>query len=76
MAGNLGPGGEVVLERTKARPKPGALAICDRTEKTNWVEKDVSAVELGEALMVILEGKKARPRENSTESLVSFTTLD
>lgn len=77
MEGNLGPGGEVELERTKARPKPGLVSICGRMEKTNWVEKDVSAVEFGRApLMAILEGKKARPYDHCTESLVSLTTLD
>lgn len=34
------PGGEVELERTKARPKPGLVLISGRIEKTNEVEND------------------------------------
>lgn len=34
------PGGEVVLQRTKARPKPGLVAICGKMEKTKEVENE------------------------------------
>ena len=34
------PGGSVVLQRTKARPKPGLVGICGKTEKTKEVENE------------------------------------
>ena len=34
------PGGLVVLQRTKARPKPGLVEICGKMEKTKEVEKE------------------------------------
>lgn len=38
--------GSVELERTKAMPKPGLDEISGKTEKMNWVEKEVRS-ELG-----------------------------
>lgn len=37
-------GGEVELERTKQRPKPGLVDMSGRMEKTKEVEKDESRV--------------------------------
>lgn len=34
------PGGEVELERTKAKPKPGLVATSSKIENTNEVEKE------------------------------------
>lgn len=45
------PGGEVELERTKQRPKPGLVEICGRTEKTKAVEKEERVEELEVGIM-------------------------
>lgn len=37
----MAPGGSVVLQRTKARPKPGLVVISGKTEKTKEVENEV-----------------------------------
>lgn len=42
----IAPGGEVELERTKQRPKPGLVEISGKTEKTNDVEKEEREDEL------------------------------
>ena len=46
------PGGEVELERTKARPKPGLSLISGRIEKTKEVENEATAVEFEVGFMV------------------------
>lgn len=44
-------GGEVVLHRTKARPKPGLLGTSGKMEKMKEVEKEVMFEELEEGFM-------------------------
>ena len=45
------PGGEVELERTKQRPKPGLLESSGKTEKTKDVEKEERVEELEVGIM-------------------------
>lgn len=49
-------GGEVELERTKQRPKPGLEAMSGRIEKTKEVEKEVREEELEVGLMASFVG--------------------
>lgn len=52
----------MVLQRTKARPKPGLVGLSGRTEKMKEVEKEVMFVEEDEGLsMGSFVGWKARP---------------
>lgn len=52
----------MVLQRTKARPKPGLVGLSGKMEKMKEVEKEVMFVEEGEGLsMGSLVGWKARP---------------
>ena len=48
----MAPGGSVVLERTKARPKPGLVEICGKMEKTKEVEKEEMEEELLEVFVL------------------------
>lgn len=47
-------GGEVVLQRTKARPKPGLVALCGNTEKMKEVEKEEMFEELEEGFIMVI----------------------
>ena len=51
----------MVLQRTKARPKPGLVGLSGKTEKMKEVEKEVMFVEEGEGFMGSFVGWKARP---------------
>lgn len=52
----------MVLQRTKARPKPGLVGLSGKMEKMKEVEKEVMFVEEDEGLsMGSFVGWKARP---------------